>query len=187
MHGYQIPMCAGEGFDYQSQPPEWWLLQTSGIPFGMMGDMIRENDCPNPNKYYGMVFGMTTRLPGAHPFETKPIWKVQDAFGIAAARMVGWWDAHPVVTTNNTMVKATAFVREGNATLVAVASWDTAPDVAVTLAFDWAALGIAASEATIKAPYIEQFQNQTAFRVNGTVPVAARRGWLLIVTAEKAS
>jgi hypothetical protein len=32
----------GEGFDYWGQSPEWWLLETSGLPFGLTGDMIRE-------------------------------------------------------------------------------------------------------------------------------------------------
>lgn len=67
----------GEGFDYWGQSPEWWLLETSGLPFGLTGDMIREGTvgpdggctadgcvptrgkgCPDPNRWLGMVFGM---------------------------------------------------------------------------------------------------------------------------------
>ena len=58
------------------QSPEWWLLETSGLPFGLTGDMIREGTggdggctqdgclptkgegCPDPNRWLGMVFGM---------------------------------------------------------------------------------------------------------------------------------
>ena len=42
----------GEGFDYWGQSPEWWLLETSGLPFGLTGDMIREGTvgvAPNNN------------------------------------------------------------------------------------------------------------------------------------------
>ena len=31
----------GEGYDYWGQSAEWWLLETSGIPYGLTGDMIR--------------------------------------------------------------------------------------------------------------------------------------------------
>ena len=29
----------GEGYDYDA-PPEYWLLEVSGLPFGLMGDMM---------------------------------------------------------------------------------------------------------------------------------------------------
>jgi hypothetical protein len=32
----------GEGFDYWGQSADWWLLEASGIPFGLTGEMIRE-------------------------------------------------------------------------------------------------------------------------------------------------
>ena len=32
----------GEGVAYWEQDAEWWLLEVSGIPWGLTGDMIRE-------------------------------------------------------------------------------------------------------------------------------------------------
>ena len=47
----------GEGFDYQGTSADWWLLETSGLPYGLTGDMI--GACP-PNRWLGMVFGAST-------------------------------------------------------------------------------------------------------------------------------
>ena len=48
----------GEGFDYDS-PPDYWLVEMSGIPFGLMGEMLEGGG----NPWRGMLFGMTNRLP----------------------------------------------------------------------------------------------------------------------------
>ena len=47
----------GEGFDYQGTSADWWLLEASGLPYGLTGDMI--GACP-PNRWLGMVFGAST-------------------------------------------------------------------------------------------------------------------------------
>jgi hypothetical protein len=50
----------GEYFDYDS-PPDYWLVEISGIPFGLMGEMLEKGG----NPWRGMLFGMTRRLPWA--------------------------------------------------------------------------------------------------------------------------
>ncbi|HET8634176.1 MAG TPA: glycoside hydrolase domain-containing protein, partial [Gemmatimonadales bacterium] len=50
----------GEYFDYNS-PPDYWLVEMSGIPFGLMGEMLQDGG----NPWRGMLFGMTARLPWA--------------------------------------------------------------------------------------------------------------------------
>ncbi|MGH7658471.1 MAG: glycoside hydrolase domain-containing protein, partial [Gemmatimonadales bacterium] len=50
----------GEYFDYNSSPA-YWLTEMSGIPFGVMGEMLQDGG----NPWRGMVFGMTNRLPWA--------------------------------------------------------------------------------------------------------------------------
>ena len=49
----------GEGFQYDAMSPEQWLVECSGIPFGLMGDMLEGGG----NRWRGMLFGMTARLP----------------------------------------------------------------------------------------------------------------------------
>ena len=106
----------GEGFDYWGSTPEWWLLETSGLPFGMTGDMIREGAvgangtrnrdiCPDPNRWLGMVFGMAARLGFGTPLganvrsapnvqEVVPMWQFWNDYGLANSTMIGWWDGN---------------------------------------------------------------------------------------------
>ena len=164
----------GEYFDYNS-PPDYWLVEMSGIPFGLMGEMLQDGG----NPWRGMVFGMTSRLPWAG--DPRPLWRAWDAFGIADARMAGWWGTHPPVTTGRDDVLATAYIRPGR-TMVAVASWahDTTD---VTLRVDWRALGLDSSRVTIAAPAIEAFQPADSFAVGAPIRILPGRGRLLVLRA----
>ncbi|MDZ4863886.1 MAG: DUF6067 family protein [Gemmatimonadota bacterium] len=160
----------GEYFDYDS-PPEYWLVEMSGIPFGVMGEMLEGGG----NPWRGMLFGMTSRLPWAG--DPRPLWQVWDAFGLDGARMDGWWNPATPVHTDRSEVLATSYVRQGKA-LVALASW--APDTAlVVLQIDWKKLGIDPARATIVAPAIPDFQPAATFRPGDRIPVAPGKGWLL--------
>ncbi|HEY6109338.1 MAG TPA: glycoside hydrolase domain-containing protein, partial [Gemmatimonadales bacterium] len=164
----------GEYFHYDSTPPDYWLVELSGIPYGLMGEMLEGGG----NPWRGAVFGMTNRLPwtGGDP---RAIWKAWDDFGIADARMIGWWVRGNPVRTDRPDVLATTYLKKGRA-LVAVASW--APDtVDVTLRFDWRPLGIDQRLATITAPAIERFQDAASFRPGARMRIAPGKGMLLIV------
>jgi hypothetical protein len=162
----------GEYFDYDS-PPDYWLIEMSGIPFGVMGEMLEGGG----NPWRGMLFGMTNRLPWAG--DPRPLWRVWDEFGIAQARLEGWWAPQSPVRTGRNDVLATSYVREGK-TLVAIASW--APDsVAVTLQIDWRGLGLDPARAQIVAPEIAQFQPAARFAPGEPIPVPPGKGWLLVV------
>jgi hypothetical protein len=166
----------GEYFDYNSAP-DFWLVEISGIPFGLMGEMLQDNG----NPWRGMVFGMTGRLPWAG--DPRPLWKAWDAFGIADSRMVGFWADSRPVKTDSPEVLATSYVREGR-TMVALASW-AKETVNVRLAIDWAALGLDAAKASITAPAIDGFQPARTFVGPGTyigsdpISVEPGKGWLL--------
>jgi hypothetical protein len=160
----------GEYFDYNSSP-DYWLVEISGIPFGLMGEMLEGGG----NPWRGMLFGMTNRLPWSG--DPRPIWKEWDSFGIQDTKMIGWWVPNPPVTTDRTDVLVTSYAGNGK-TLLAVASW--APDtVNVKLQVDWKALGLDSARATIVAPAIDSFQVARTFRPGESIPVAAARGWLL--------
>ncbi|HET8633039.1 MAG TPA: glycoside hydrolase domain-containing protein, partial [Gemmatimonadales bacterium] len=166
----------GEYFDYDS-PPDYWLVEMSGIPFGLMGEMLQDGG----NPWRGMLFGMTARLPWAG--DPRPLWKEWDAFGIAQSRMFGWWMDNPPVRTGRKDVLATAYVRNGKA-LIAVASWarDTVP---VTLTLDWKRLDVPRTGATLVAHPIEKFQEAARFRPGEPIPVAPGKGWLLELSARR--
>jgi len=160
----------GEYFDYDS-PPDYWLVEISGIPFGLMGEMLEGGG----NPWRGMLFGMTNRLPWSG--DPRPIWREWDSFGIEGTRMIGWWVPQPPVTTGREDVLATTYAGKGKA-LIAVASWAPEP-VRVALAMDWKALGLDSSRVRITAPAIDSFQPAREFRPGEAIPVAPGKGWLL--------
>jgi hypothetical protein len=164
----------GESFDYDAMSPEQWLVECSGIPFGLMGDMLEGGG----NRWRGMVFGMTARLPWPNS-DPRPVWRVWDEFGIGEARMLGWWEEDCPVRTGREDVLATAYVRPGK-TLVALASWAPAK-TEVRLQVDWKALGLDASKARLVAPEIKDFQPAKAWRLDDPIPVEPKRGWLIYV------
>jgi hypothetical protein len=163
----------GEYFDYGSKP-DFWLVEVSGIPFGLMGEMLEGGG----NPWRGMIFGMTGRLPWSG--DPRPLWKAWDAFGLAGSRMIGAWVEASPVKTGRDDVLATVYAKPGRA-MVALASW-AEEDVEVRLAIDWKALGLDPARATVSAPAIEGFQEARAFAADGKVPVARGKGWLLVVS-----
>ena len=160
----------GEYFDYNSLP-DYWLIEISGVPFGLMGEMLEGGG----NPWRGMLFGMTNRLPWSG--DPRPLWREWDRFGIQDTRMIGWWVPSPPVTTGRPDVLVTTYAGDGKA-LLAVASW--APDtVSVPLVIDWMALGLDSARARFTAPAIDSFQPAREFRPGEPIPVAPARGWLL--------
>ena len=162
----------GEYFDYDSKP-DFWLTEISGIPFGLMGEMLEKGG----NPWRGMVYGMTSRLPWAG--DPTPIWKTWDQFGMKETQMYGYWSPNCPVKTDNPQVLATAYVKS-NAALISLASWSEAPaDVALT--FDWKSLGLDTANVTITAPAIRDFQEARTFRVNEKITVQPGKGWLIVL------
>ena len=171
----------GESFQYDKMPPANWLVECTGIPFGLMGDMLQGGG----NPWRGMVYGMTARLPWSTDgmvCDPKDIWKVWDSFGIADSKMIGYWDTNSVVKTSDPNVLATAYLRKGK-TLISLASW--APtSVNVKLMIDWKALGLHPGKVKLIAPAINKFQPEAIFSPADSIPVEPTKGWLLI-TEEK--
>ncbi|GAA3582401.1 glycoside hydrolase domain-containing protein [Snuella lapsa] len=175
---YLDKLWFGESFKYDEMPPENWLVEVSGIPFGHMGDMLHAGG----NPWRGMVYGMTVRYPWfteGVSCDPRQIWKVWDSFGIEDARMIGYWDKRPVINTNNPDVKATAYIKEGKL-LVAVASWAKEP-VSVKLNIDWDAVGLNKSQVKMIAPKIEKFQPNKHFFIDEAIKIDPTKGWLLVI------
>jgi hypothetical protein len=170
----------GEYFDYNGSGSDYWLVEMSGIPFGLMGEMLQDGG----NPWRGMIFGMTSRLPWAG--DPRPLWKVWDEFGITASEMIGWWVEKNPVTTGNAKVLATAYIKRGDgkaartSVLVALASWAKEP-VDVRLAIDWKTLGLDLKRVILRAPAIENFQEAAEFRPGDAIRVEPGKGWLLVL------
>ncbi|MEO8172705.1 MAG: glycoside hydrolase domain-containing protein [Sediminibacterium sp.] len=165
----------GEYFDYEKNGPDFYLTEVSGIPFGLMGEMLQDGG----NAWRGMIYGMTNRMPWSDNADPRPIWKVWDDFGMKNSAMIGYWSDNCPVKTSNDKVLATVYKKKGSA-MIAIASWET-DDANMQLKIDWDKLGIDPAKATITAPAIKNFQPAATFSANDNIKVEKGKGWLLIV------
>jgi hypothetical protein len=162
----------GEYFDYNA-PPDYWLVEMSGIPYGLMGEMLQDGG----NPWRGMLYGMTGRLPWAG--DPRPLWKFWDQYQIQNDRMIGYWVPSAPVATGRKDVLATTYLGPGSA-IVSLASWNK-DETNVNLRIDWKAIGFKPSEAAIFAPAIENFQPAKEFKADQPIPTPPGKGWLLII------
>lgn len=174
---YLSNLWFGEMYDYDL-PPDYWLVEVSGIPFGLTSEMLNYEH--GGNAYRGMLYGMTGRL---HP-SAPAMWRFWDAFGIQDAEWLGYWNPRCPVSTDRADVLATVYRKPGK-TLIALAHWpapgDAAPVAPVHLKIDWAALGLDSARSTLTAPRIEHFQDGASFAPGAEIGVARARGWLLVL------
>lgn len=166
----------GEYFDYEKNDPGFFLTEVSGIPFGLMGEMLEGGG----NPWRGMVYGMTNRMPWTANADPRPIWKVWDEFGMQGTKMIGYWSPSCPVKTDRADVLATVYKKEGKV-LVAVASWADS-DVTVKLNVDWAGLGLDSGKVKVVAPEVANFQAGRAFAPEEGIPVQKGKGWLLVIS-----
>jgi hypothetical protein len=145
------------------------MTEVSGLPFGLMGEMLQDGGHP----YRGMLYGMTARFYGN--VDPRPVWAMMNDFGIADSRMLGYWLDPTPVGTGNPRVLATTYVRP-DGVLIALASWsDREERVALTL--DLAALGLGGSVRAY-APAVLGLQSQTDVDLSAVV-VPANQGVFL--------
>jgi len=168
----------GESFNYNEMSPANWLVEVSGIPFGHMGDMLHEGG----NPWRGMVYGMTVRYPwftNGVSCDPRDIWKIWDQFGIADAKMIGYWEKNSPVIVDNDDIKATIYTKKDRA-LISIASW--APEkVDVKLNIDLEVLGLEGKRVKLYAPAIAEFQEEKTFELTDKIPMVPTKGWLLII------
>lgn len=164
----------GEYFDYD-RAPDFWLVEVSGICFGLMGEMLQDGG----NPWRGMIYGMTARLPR----EQMParLWEFWDEFGIQDAKMLGYWAPSCPVKADNKDVLVTVYAK-ADVALLSVASWAPKP-ISCRLKIDFESLGISRKGARLTAPSIEGFQDSATFSATDQIPVAPGKGWLLILNS----
>lgn len=169
----------GEFYDYEL-PPDVWLVEISGIPFGLTSEMLNYENGGNP--YRGMIYGMTGRF---HP-SASAMWRYWDRFGIQTAEWLGYWSPKCPVRTDRPDVLATVYRKKGKS-LIALAHWPQAGDasetIPTTLQIDWKALGLDPKRVRMHAPAIEAFQEEAEFEVGAPIPVPRAKGWLIEVSA----
>jgi len=163
----------GEGYDY-NEKPDYWLVEISGIPFGLYSEML--NGCGNA--YRGMLFGMTSRL-GWTGCDPSALWKLWDKFDIKNAEMVGFWDPSLPVKCSDSNVKVTVY-RKPKKLLIVYASW-AANDVQVGLDVDWKSLGWDPRQVNISVPDVNDLQKSQVTGSLTDIKVEKGKGGFIII------
>ena len=161
----------GEYFNYDF-PPEFWLVEVSGIPYGLMGEMLEGGG----NPWRGMLYGMTGRSPRV---DNGPLWKLWDSFGMQNSEMIGYWVKDNPVKTGSEKTLATVYSHMGDKALISLTTWEDT-DAKVKLSIDWAKLGLDPSKVTLHAPAIENFQQETTWKPGDEIVVPKGKGLLII-------
>lgn len=168
----------GESFKYNQMRPDEWLVTFSGIPFGVMSEMLQDGG----NRFLGMVYGTTARHSYGR-FSPAPVWNLWKSFGIEEAKMLGYWDEFCPIKTSDPEVKATAFVKT-NSILISVGNFSES-DRNVHLIIDWNSLGMDKTKALLKAPFVNDFQQASTFSLDEMIPIKRKEGLLLILSISK--
>ncbi len=177
---YLNSLWYGEIFNYEEEP-DYWLVELSGIPFGLMGDMLQMPI----NPWRGMTFGMAGRYwSGADP---QYLWKTWIDLKLSDCKMIGWWDTKCPVKTGYKAVLATVYKNKGYAVIAlgswakpAPGAWEHWPNM-IKLQVDWKALGLDPKKVKLYAPEIKDFQPERKFELTEEIPVDFGKGWLLVV------
>lgn len=168
----------GESFQYDKMSPENWLVEVSGIPFGLTGDMLQGGG----NRWLGMLFGMTTRLPWSSDkvkADPRPVWKIWDEFQIQDSEMIGFWEDNCPVIASNVDVKVTVY-KKPERTLISIGNFSDKPQ-SVSLSINFNKLGIGQRNAKLLAPEIQDFQNEKEWKVGDKIIIEPKKGWLIYV------
>ncbi|MHA4806604.1 glycoside hydrolase domain-containing protein [Flavitalea flava] len=165
----------GEYFDYEKNGPDFFLTEVSGIPFGLMGEMLEGGG----NPWRGLIYGMTNRMPWTENADPGPIWKIWDDFGMQGTKMLGYWSPSCPVKTSIERILATVYQKK-NALLVSLASW-AEEDTTVRLNIDWKQAGLDPATVSIEALEMKNFQPARKFRADEPIPIQKGKGWLLII------
>jgi hypothetical protein len=167
----------GEYFEYDLDE-DYWMTEVSGLPFGLMGEMLQDGGHP----YRGLLYGMTGRKYGGN--DPQPVWAMMNEFGIAESRMKGYWLEDTPVATDHPRILATTYLRH-DAALVVLASWSEEDEV-VGLSLDQEALGLEALPDSIAgglrgfSPPVEGLQSEAELDLSA-IPVPAGQGLYVLI------
>jgi len=171
---YMDQLWVGEARDYD-KPADYWLVEVSGIPFGLTSQMLNKGG----NAWRGMVFGITDRFGWYRSITPEYIWKFWDEHDFLHKRMTGFWDQDIAVKTDNPNAVASTFQDAGE-TIIAVANWTDTVQTC-RLAIDWHKLGLSPDAVTTGIPGLRDFQDQRAVDLSKPLELPAAKGYMIVL------
>lgn len=167
----------GEARNYD-KAADIWLIEVSGIPFGLPGQMLKDGG----NRWRGMVYGITNRAgrPVSEQPSPRALWRFFDQYDFNNKTLLGYWDTNCPVTVANQNVKASVFKGDG-VSIIAVANW-TAEDQVAAINIDWNKLGYNPTSSSVTIPYVADFQQAKSEFSLESLQIPAKQGFLIVVT-----
>jgi hypothetical protein len=163
----------GEGRDY-NRAPDHWLIEVSGIPFGLPGQMLEGGG----NPWRGMVYGITNR-PGWGGNSPSGLWNFWDEYKIEKKIMTGYWEENTPVKVSNPFIKASIYNGDGEA-VIAVANWTDHEQVtAVKVSREES--GFDPASADIFIPEINGFQTEQKSVSLNKITIPGNQGFLIVI------
>ena len=193
----------GEGFPYDTATSDYWLVEMSGLPFGLTAEMLRYPG-ETPYHFKGMLFGSSNRWQGGmdagtvltDPFVPVALWRLWREVGIERASLFGFWleddarlgtGALPVRASaaGGDAVKVTTYLLPTQAVL-AVASFAPADVAGVSLVFNATLLaslpGGLSPRYCLHLPALPPFQPDAAtFALNASFTVPKGQGFIFLL------
>ncbi|MBE5766833.1 MAG: hypothetical protein E7335_06695 [Clostridiales bacterium] len=172
---YADALWLGECYMYEDVSPDYYLVESSGLPFGLMGEMLHGGG----NPWRGMVYGMTARLGWEANVISREIWELWDSFDIANARMLGYWHEECPVTVEDDQLRATCYINQKGEILVVIASWYP-QDRKFLIRVNAQQLGLS-GEYEFYAPAIRNVQEEAVFNPHDLIPIEKNKGWFFMI------
>lgn len=167
----------GEGRDY-NRLPDHWLVEVSGIPFGLPGQMLEGGG----NPWRGMVYGITNRAGWTKNIPDY-LWKFFEEYRFAEREMIGYWDKDCPVTCSNPLVKASVY-KSATDVIIAVANW-TDRDQELSITIDWAKLGIDSKKFNSSIPELKDFQTEQTSVSLDKISVPGKKGYMILLKSKQ--
>ncbi len=165
----------GEARNY-NLPPDYWLVEVSGVPFGLTSQMLRDGG----NIWRGMVFGITGRLGWYKSKTPEFIWKFWDEHQFTKKEQIGFWDPELPVRCSQDSVIATVY-RSRDEAVIAVANW-TDKNLTTRIQIDWNKLGFDPASVDVTIPAIQEFQDaKQGIDLGKEMEIEAAKGYMILI------
>lgn len=175
---YIDQLWIGEARNYDLSS-DYWLVEISGIPFGLTSQMLNKGG----NIWRGMNYGMTDRLGWFRAKTPEYMWRFWDEYNIDKKDMIGFWDKTNPVRSNNPEIEATIF-KGRDEVLISLANYSDKLQQC-RLNINWKALNLSPDDVTVVIPEIKEFQEKQLFKLNDLIDVEAGKGYMIVVKRNK--
>jgi hypothetical protein len=171
---YIDQLWIGEARNYDLAP-DYWLIEISGIPFGLTSQMLNKGG----NIWRGMNYGITDRLGWFRAKSPEYMWKFWDLHQIEKKDMIGFWDKTNPIRSENPATQATIY-KSHDEVLISVANY-TDKLQRTHFKIDWNALSMLPDEVTTEIPEITEFQDKKSVNLKNDLDIEAGKGYMIVI------